>query len=87
MENSPPISVKVSRRYQIAVPQQARKLLNIQAGDRLLVDVQDGLILLMPQPQNYTDHLAGLHKEIWGDEDGQSIVDREREEWKPSQGG
>ena len=59
------ITVKVSSRYQISVPSAARKRLNIQAGDRLLVDVQDGLIILYPQPTNYTDHMYGLHKDIW----------------------
>lgn len=37
------VSVKVGSRYQIAVPRIARERLNIQRGDRLLVDVQDGL--------------------------------------------
>ena len=76
-----PISVKVSRRYQIAVPQQARKRLNIHSGDRLLVDIQDGLIVLIPQPQCYTDTLVGLNQEIWIDVDAQSYIDKEREAW------
>jgi AbrB family looped-hinge helix DNA binding protein len=58
-------SVKVSNRYQIAVPQHARKQLKIKSGDRLLVDVQDGMMILLPEPQNYTQSLAGLHREIW----------------------
>jgi len=58
-------SVKVSNRYQIAVPQQARKRLKIKSGDRLLVDVQDGMLILMPEPKNYTEQMAGLHREIW----------------------
>ena len=79
-----PISVKVSRRYQIAVPQQARKRLNIQSGDRLLVDIQEGLIVLMPQPKRYADALAGLHQEIWKDVDVQSYLTGERSTWKES---
>ena len=76
-----PISVKVSRRNQIAVPQQARKRLNIHSGDQLLVDIQDGLIVLIPQPQCYTDTLVGLNQEIWIDVDAQSYIDKEREAW------
>jgi AbrB family looped-hinge helix DNA binding protein len=79
-----PISVKVSRRYQIAVPQQARKRLNIQSGDRLLVDIQDGLIMLMPQPKRYTEALAGLHQEIWKDVEVKSYINGERAAWKES---
>ena len=48
-------SVKVSAKYQIAVPQIARKKLNVKKGDRLLVDVQDGVIVLIPEPKRYTD--------------------------------
>jgi len=81
-----PISVKVSRRFQIAVPQQARKHLNIQSGDRLLVDIQDGLILLMPQPKRYAEALAGLHQEIWKTVDAESYITGERATWKESSG-
>jgi AbrB family looped-hinge helix DNA binding protein len=75
-------SVKVSNRYQIAVPQQARKRLKIKSGDRLLVDVQDGMIILLPEPQSYTQSLAGLHREIW--EKASNYVLNEREAWNDS---
>ena len=64
-------TVKVSKRYQIAVPALARQLLKIDRGDRLLVDVQDGILLLIPEPENYTEALAGLHKQIWEGVGGQ----------------
>ncbi len=80
------ISVKVSNRYQIALPSLARKQLNIQAGDRLLVDVQDGIIVLLPQPENYADYLAGLHKDIWQDMDTDAYLERERDAWMQSSG-
>ena len=78
------ISVKVSNRYQIALPSLARKQLNIQAGDRLLVDIQDGMIVLMPQPENYAGHLAGLHKDIWQNMDTATYLEQEREAWQTS---
>ena len=81
---SEPISVKVSSRYQIAVPSAARERLNIQIGDRLLVDIQDGVLVLLPQPQNYTAHLAGLHSDIWAGVDAVTYVREEREAWKPT---
>jgi AbrB family looped-hinge helix DNA binding protein len=77
-------SVKVSAKYQIAVPQIARKKLNIKQGDRLLVDVQDGVIILIPQPKRYTDYLQGLHSEIWKDVDTQKYLDGERDSWTNS---
>ena len=77
-------TVKVSKRYQIAVPALARQLLNIQSGDRLLVDIQDGMMVLIPRPDNYTVALAGLHQEIWQDVDAQKYIDEERDAWAGS---
>ena len=57
--------VKVSNRYRITIPSAARKQLNIQTGDRLLVDIQDGMLVLLSQPEDYTEHLAGLYEKIW----------------------
>jgi AbrB family looped-hinge helix DNA binding protein len=77
-------SVKVSSKYQIAVPQIARRKLNIKKGDRLLVDVQDGVIVLIPEPKRYTDYLLGLHGEIWEGVDIQKYLSGEREAWTSS---
>ena len=78
------VTVKVSNRYQIALPSAARKQLNIQAGDRLLVDIQEGLIVLSPQPHNYVEYLAGLHQEIWEGVDTTAYLQQEREAWQNS---
>lgn len=74
-------TVKVSKRYQIALPSIARKQLSIEAGDRLLVDVQDGVIVLLPEPDDYTDYLAGLHSEIWQGMDTMKYLEDERNAW------
>jgi AbrB family looped-hinge helix DNA binding protein len=81
------VSVKVSRRYQIVVPRMARERLNIQSGDRLLVDVQDGLLILLPQPKDYVTHLAGLHREVWEDLDTTTYLQQERDAWDVSASG
>jgi len=77
-------SVKVSAKYQIAVPQIARKKLNIQKGDRLLVDVQDGVIVLIPEPKRYTEYLQGLHGDIWKGVDIEKYINGERDAWTNS---
>jgi AbrB family looped-hinge helix DNA binding protein len=74
-------TVKVSRRYQIAVPAIARSQLNIQSGDLLIVDIQDGMLILLPEPESYTQKLAGLHHEIWEGVSADEYVDRERQVW------
>jgi AbrB family looped-hinge helix DNA binding protein len=81
------ISVKVSSRYQIAVPPTARRQLKIQRGDRLLVDIQDNMIVLIPAPQDYAAQLAGLHREIWQSVDIQAYLSEERDAWKASSNG
>lgn len=82
MQNAP--SVKVSKRHQIVLPSAARKQLQIEAGDRLLVDVQDGLLVLVPQPESYADRLAGLHGELWAGVDAGDYVQQERDAWTSS---
>jgi AbrB family looped-hinge helix DNA binding protein len=79
MSNS--VSVKVSKRYQIAMPAIARELLHIKAGDRLLVDVQDGVIILIPKPDNYTKATEGLHHELWESIDANQYIAEERGAW------
>lgn len=77
-------SVKVSSRNQIALPSAVRKQLNIQAGDRLLVDVQGDVIVLLPKPENYVTYMAGLHKEVWRDVDPATYLNEERAVWNLS---
>jgi AbrB family looped-hinge helix DNA binding protein len=75
------VVVKVSSRYQIAVPRIARERLDIEAGDRLLVDVQDGILVLVPCPADYADRLAGLHRDLWTGLDTDAYLHQEREAW------
>jgi AbrB family looped-hinge helix DNA binding protein len=77
-------SVKVSSRYQIAVPRHARDRLKIKKGDRLLVDVQDGLLILLPCPSDYVDRMAGLHAKVWAGLDTADYLHEERESWTSS---
>lgn len=76
-----PVTAKVSKRHQIALPSRARRALNIRPGDRRLVDIQDGLLILVPRPEDYVAHMAGLHRDVWADVDGAQYVDEEREAW------
>lgn len=74
----PKATVKVSKRYQVALPSEARRALQIAAGDRLLVDVQDGLMILIPEPDDHVDALLGLHHEIWSGVDTTAWLAQER---------
>jgi AbrB family looped-hinge helix DNA binding protein len=83
----PITSVKVNAKYQIPISQNVREKLNIKSGDRLLWDVQDGVIVLIPQPKRYTDYLQGLHSEIWKAVDIEKYLSGERGVWTNSTNG
>ena len=76
------VLVKVSAKNQIAVPAEARRKLQIKKGDRLLVEVRDGYAVLMPEPQDYSQRLRGLHREIWEGVEPQGYIRQEREAWQ-----
>ncbi len=76
------MQVKVSKRNQIALPSRARQELGIGPGDHLLVDVQDGILVLIPQPDDYVERLAGLHAELWEGVDTDAYLEAERAAWR-----
>ncbi len=76
-----PLTVKVSSRNQIAVPRAARERLGISPGDRLLVDIQGGVLVLVPLPADWSGRLAGLHRDIWRNVDVDAYIAEEREAW------
>ena len=72
-------TVKVSSKFQIALPAAVRRRLGIKQGDRLLIDVRGNHILLMREPDDYAAALAGLHADVWSGVDPQEYIRRERE--------
>jgi AbrB family looped-hinge helix DNA binding protein len=76
------LRVKVSSKYQIAVPSAVREHLQIEQGDYLLVEIRDDSILLIPEPDDYVEHLRGLHREVWEGVNPQEYVRQEREAWE-----
>ena len=73
--------VTMSDDFQIDVPAEARKQLQLKAGDRLLVEVRDGSIVLVPEPGDFVQRLRGLHRDVWQGVDAQAYVSGERDEW------
>ncbi len=70
--------VKVSSKYQITLPSIVRRRLGIKAGDHLLVEVREGHVILMPEPESYSEALK-RHPEIWEGIDRQEYLRQERE--------
>jgi AbrB family looped-hinge helix DNA binding protein len=73
--------VKVSSKYQIAVPAEVRRELGIERGDHLIVEVRDRFVVLKPEPVDAVEQLRGLHREIWEGIDPQQYIDELREKW------
>ena len=76
------VRVKVSKKYQIAVPSEVRKQLGIKSGDELLVELRDGYAVLLPEPRDFSQRLRGLHREVWDGIEPQDYVRQEREAWQ-----
>jgi AbrB family looped-hinge helix DNA binding protein len=53
-------SAKISSKYQIVVPREARDALGLRAGDRLLVTVVGDLIEMRAEPSDVVTELEGL---------------------------
>ena len=56
-------TIKVSSKYQIVIPREARKNLNLKAGDKLIVKANNEKIIIYPQPKSYAKYSLGLGKE------------------------
>ena len=74
-------AVKVSKRFQITIPSHARRELGIEAGDRLMVVVGDGMLILVPEPDDFVAYSAGLHREVWQGIDTTAYLEEERAAW------
>ena len=74
-------TIKVSVKNKITVPKPVLEKLNIKAGDHLLMNVQDDMLVLIPRPESYTDKLQGLHPDIWKSIDTNEYLNSERDAW------
>ncbi len=74
-------TAKLGERYQIVVPKDVRKALNLKPGDRLDVRVEEGKVVMTPQ-LNYTARLFGKHRHLWQDTDAIAYIRGERASWR-----
>jgi len=74
--------IKVSSKYQIVIPRDARERLNLKVGDKLIIKANNEKIIIYPQPKSYAKYSLGLGKEIWQGIDATEYVRKERQTWK-----
>ena len=75
-------TIKISSKYQIVIPREAREKLNLKVGDRLIIKANNEKIIIYPQPKSYAKYSLGLGKETWRGIDATEYVKKERETWK-----
>lgn len=72
-------TVRLSSKYQIVIPQAARKALSLEAGDELLVLCKSDRVVIIPKPRKFAKRTAGLHREIW--QGAEAYLQNERKDW------
>ncbi len=50
----------MSAKNQIVIPRQAREALGLKPGDKVLVLVRQGRVLVLQKPKSYPEALRGL---------------------------
>lgn len=74
--------IKISSKYQIVIPREAREKLDLKAGDKLIIKANNEKIIIYPQPKSYAKYSLGLGKKIWQHIDATEYVKKERQTWK-----
>jgi AbrB family looped-hinge helix DNA binding protein len=74
--------VKLSSKYQIVIPKEARKSMHLEAGDKLVIEGSGNKLVLWKPPKDYADYMAGLHKEVWRGTKVGKYISSLRREWE-----
>lgn len=73
--------VKLGRKGQLVIPKEIREALGLKEGDRLLVGVEGGRVVLTA-PGEYARRTRGALRGIWGGkEEIQRYLEGERASW------
>lgn len=68
----------LSSKNQIVIPREAREALQLKPGDKLLVRVLGGKIVILEKPKSYSKAIRGLMRKSYD----QEYVRKERESWE-----
>jgi AbrB family looped-hinge helix DNA binding protein len=69
---------KLSSKNQIVVPRDARKALNLKAGDKLLVVVRGDMLLIRRKPRSFAKRTQGMARGLYAPD----YLQQERKSWK-----
>jgi len=68
---------KISQKYQIVIPKEAREEMHVGAGDFLIVESLHGVTVLIPKPKKIGRALRGLSKGLYS----KGYLADERKSW------
>lgn len=68
----------LSSKNQIVIPREAREALNLKPGDKVLVLVRGGNVLLLQKPKSYHKAIRGLGRGLYP----KDYLRKERESWE-----
>jgi AbrB family looped-hinge helix DNA binding protein len=67
----------ISAKNQIVIPREAREALGVKAGDKLLVVVRNGHVIIFQKPKSYQAAIHGLMRGTYP----KGYLRKERESW------
>ena len=67
----------ISAKNQIVIPREAREALRLKPGDKILVLVRAGKVLILEKPKSYHVSIRGLGHGVYP----KSHVRKERQSW------
>ena len=75
--------VTISSKRQITIPADLFRLLKLQQGQKLIVEVNEGRLIISPRPESLTKELRGLTRGLYGKNASEidDYVKKERDEW------
>jgi AbrB family looped-hinge helix DNA binding protein len=68
----------LSSKHQIVIPREAREALGLKAGDKLLVLVRGGNVLVLQKPKSYRAAIRGLGRGVYP----KDYLRKERDSWE-----
>jgi AbrB family looped-hinge helix DNA binding protein len=68
----------LSSKNQIVIPREAREALGLKPGDKVLVIVQGGKVLVLEKPKSYEAAIRGMGRGIYP----KGYLEKERQSWE-----
>ena len=69
--------VTLSSKNQIVIPSEARKALNVKAGDKILVTVQGDKVIILQKPESWSAAIRNLPRTKYPP----GYLKKERNDW------